>query len=221
MTAETLELIVGWLSFVLTLFIFSYLIADNFLYRLALHILIGTSAGFVAIVAVESAIIPWVRLTILADADASPIIRAIGLLPFMFATLLLLKASPRLAPLGNLGLAFVVGAGVGVAIVGAVVGTILPLGQSSAESIRDHGAINGLILVGGTIATLIYFQYLARRRVDGDMSRPLILRWVAGFGKTIMLVTFGAIYGSAIISSLSVFSGVIREQLMFLLEQIG
>jgi hypothetical protein len=44
---------------------------------------------------------------------------------------------------------------------------------------------------------------------------------VAGVGRFFLAITFGAIYAGAVITSLSVFSGVIGAQLTFLLEQIG
>ena len=42
------SLIGGALGFLLTLCVFSYLLGDNALFRIAIHIFIGTAAGFVA-----------------------------------------------------------------------------------------------------------------------------------------------------------------------------
>ncbi|MFP4323817.1 MAG: hypothetical protein ACLFTK_15290, partial [Anaerolineales bacterium] len=60
-----------------------------------------------------------------------------------------------------------------------------------------------------------------KRDIKGDVSRRLPLRLVAGFGKGILVISLGAIYGGVILSSLSILSGVISEQVTFLLEQIG
>ena len=57
--------------------------------------------------------------------------RAVGAVPFLLGALLLFKVSPRLAPIGNLGLAFLIGTGVAVAIVG--------LGTSAFDVIEAHG----------------------------------------------------------------------------------
>ena len=70
MTPETLDLIAGWVSLVLTLLVFSYLLGDNFLYRIAMHVLVGVAAGYAAIVAVESVLIPWLNDTLLAEQRA-------------------------------------------------------------------------------------------------------------------------------------------------------
>ena len=45
MTPDKLDLIAGWVSLVLTLMVFSYLLGDNVLYRLAIHVLVGVAAG--------------------------------------------------------------------------------------------------------------------------------------------------------------------------------
>ena len=55
-----------WIGFLLTLMVFSYILGDNFLYRLATYVFVGLAAGFVTIVTVESVLLPWLRLTGLA-----------------------------------------------------------------------------------------------------------------------------------------------------------
>ncbi len=45
------ELISGLIAFLLTVFVLSYLINDNFLFRAATYIFVGVSAGYVAAVA--------------------------------------------------------------------------------------------------------------------------------------------------------------------------
>ena len=49
----------AFLGFVLTLLIFSYLIGDNPLFRITVHIFIGVSAGFAAVIALENVILPF------------------------------------------------------------------------------------------------------------------------------------------------------------------
>lgn len=222
MTAENLDLFAGWASLVLTLLVFSYLLADNFLYRITVHILIGTTAAYAAIVAVQNVIIPWVELTVLSDsADELLSFRILGIIPFLLGVSLLLKNVPRYAPIANLGLAVVIGVGTGVAVVGAVVGTIVPMVRDTGDAFDQQNALSAVILTLGTIATLAYFQYLARRQVDGTITRSRPGLVLAGIGRVFLAITFGAIYAGAVITSLSVFSGVVDVQLSFLLEQIG
>ena len=49
--AIPLDLITAVLSFLFTLLIFSYLIGDNPLFKIALYIFVGVSSGYIAAVA--------------------------------------------------------------------------------------------------------------------------------------------------------------------------
>ena len=224
MTPETLDLIGGWVSLVLTLMIFSYLLGDNFLYRLAVALLVGVAAGYVAVVAVESVIVPWVDATLLAEqGDMSDTtfrgVRAVGAMPFLIGALLLFKVSPRLAPVGNLGLAFLIGSGVAVAIFGAASGTIIPLARDAGNAAGED-VVEGVVMVLGVVTTLIYFQYLAAER-GGRIQRPRGLGPLASVGQAFVVVTLGTLYAGAILTSLTIFSGVFRDQLEFILDKVG
>jgi hypothetical protein len=223
-TPENLDLIAGWASLVLTLMVFSYLLGDNVLYRVAVHILVGVAASYIAIIAIESVLVPWLDSTTFSaqgDRDNATwqAVRVVGTVPFLFGILLLLKFSARLAPVGNLGLAFMIGVGTAVALVGAVGGTIVPLVRKTGDALGDD-ALDGLVIVGGTLATLLYFQYFAVER-EGELTRPRPLQWASRVGQFFISLALGAIYAGAIVSSLTIFSDVIDTQLRFILDKMG
>jgi hypothetical protein len=224
LTPGNLDLIGGWVSLVLTLLVFSYLLGDNFLYRLALHVLVGVAAGYTVIVALESVLVPWLNETLLADsagrsAATMSALRMVGLIPFLIGALLLFKFSPRLAPVGDLGLAVVIGAGVAVALVGAVAGTVVPLAREAGERIGDD-AFDGAVILVGVITTLLYFQYVAVER-QGQVERPRLFRLLSAVGQVFVMLALGALYAGAILTSLAIFSDVIRAQLEFILDRVG
>jgi hypothetical protein len=206
-----------WVGFILTLMVFSYLLGDNFLYRLAIYVFVGLAAGFVTIVTVESVLLPWIRVTLLSG-DMNR--RILGMIPLLLGLLLLLKGAQRFNRLGNLGLAFVVGIGTAIALVGAISGTLLPLANATADGVGAN-ALDGFIVVIGVVSTLIYFQYLARRTppgAPGDRTRRgLVVRAVGAVGQGFIVVTLGALYGGAILSGLVVFS----ERIAFILQRFG
>jgi hypothetical protein len=213
-TPQTLDFLAGWVGFVLTLLIFSYLLADNFLYRLTVYLFVGVAAAYTVVVAVEGVLLPWMRSTVFAPgAQAGQLV--FGLIPVLIGGLLLLKAVPSLAPLGNLGLAFLIGIGTAVALIGTVSGTLIPQVYTTGATIGDN-LINGVIIILGTITTLLYFQYLSYRRPDGEVARPLLLRWAGAFGQIFLIVTFASLYAGAILSSLS----IVSERIAFLLAQV-
>jgi hypothetical protein len=212
MTPEQLGL---WAGLVLSLMVFSYLLGDNVLYRLAIFVFIGLSAGYIAVVTVESVILPWVNTTML-DVQAPLGTRIIGVVPLLFGTLLLMKASPRLGRLGNLALAFVVGVGTAVALVGAITGTLLPLASATSSSVAVD-PLNGFLMVLGVVCTLLYFQYLARRAPGGGVRLGLVARVFGTVGHGFIVVTLAALYAAAILTSLTIFS----ERIAFILSRVG
>ena len=203
-----------WIGFIFTLMIFSYVLGDNILYRIAIYVFVGLAAGYITIVTVESVILPWVRGTLLSpDAGIGGAI--LGIIPFLLGLLLLLKTSPRLGRIGNIAIAFIIGVGTAVALVGAITGTLLPLAMSTGSSVRVD-VLNGFLIFLGVSSTLIYFQYLARRRPNGEVQRGVVVRAISGIGQVFIVVTLGAIYAGAILTSLTIFS----ERIGFILARI-
>lgn len=202
-----------WVGFTLTIFVYSYILGDNLLYRLAVYIFVGLAAGFIAIVTIESVLLPWLRLTVLSGelAQIGP-----GMIPFLLGALLLVKTSSRLGRLGNLAIAFVIGVGAAVALVGALSGTLLPLANSAATGVRD-GLLEGIIVFIGVASSLVYFQYMARRNPDGTVVRGRVSFLVGTVGQGFIVVTLGALYAAAIITSLTIFS----ERVAFMVALIG
>lgn len=214
MTVEQLGL---WAGFVLTLMVFSYILGDNFLYRLAVYVFVGLAAGFIAVITVESILAPWINGTLLApEAGLGGII--LGALPLILGALLLFKSlSPGLpGRLGNIAMALLIGVGTAVTLVGVIAGTLLPLAGATASVDSGLGILNSVILFVGVACTLVYFQYLARRDPAGRPTRRLLPRSMGVIGEGFVVVTLGALYAGAILTSLTVLS----ERAGFLIEFI-
>jgi hypothetical protein len=203
-----------WAGFIFTLMIFSYLLGDNVLYRLAVYVFVGLAAGYITVVTVEGVLLPWLRGTVLAPgADIGS--RVLGVIPFILVLLLLLKSSPRLGRVGNLAIAVIVGVGTAVALVGAITGTLLPLAAATGSAVRLD-VVNGFLIFLGVSSTLLYFQYLARRRPGGEIRRGLVVRAIGAVGQGFVVMTLGALYAGAILTSLTIFS----ERIGFILARI-
>ncbi|MBL8160983.1 MAG: hypothetical protein JNJ61_03290 [Anaerolineae bacterium] len=203
-----------WAGFVFTLMIFSYVLGDNILYRIAVYVFVGLAAGYITIVTVESVLLPWIRGTLLSPAAGIGGI-VVGIIPLLLGLLLLFKTSPRLGRAGNIAIAFIIGVGTAVALVGAVSGTLLPLAAATGSAVRVD-VINGFLLALGVISTLTYFWYLARRKPDGTTQRSLLIRTVGALGQFFIIVTLGALYSGAILTSLTIFS----ERIGFIVARI-
>jgi len=202
---------------ILTLLVYSYLIADTPLYRAAVYIFAGLTAGFITVVTWQSFLSPWladlqnVENTPELVVDAIPIVLVAAL---AFRPVKVLRAFT--SPLRRIVLAFLIGAGAAIAVVGAVTGTLIPFAIQTGRSAGD-GILMGTLTLVGVISVLGYFQYSARRRDDGITVQNPLVRGVRAVGAVVLAITFGSLYAAAIATSLEVFS----ERIGFLIAQIA
>lgn len=208
----TPDLIGGVLAFFFTVALLSYLIGDNPLYRVALHLFIGVSVGYVALVVIYQALLPRLFQPILNGVtQGNWLVVGLAAMPLVLFILLLLRLSTRFRGIGNFAVAFMIGVGTAVAIGGAVTGTLIP--QIAATSNLRAGFIDGVIVVIGTVTTLLYFQFWVRgRAATGDAERVALIRYTGYVGQGFLMLTLGVIYGGMILSGLAVLS----ERLMSL-----
>ena len=168
------ELISGVIGFILTLLIFSYLIGDNPLFRSAIYIFIGVSSGYAATVVWHYVLMPKLFLPLVANPSQ---IVFLGV-PLILSVSLLAKLSPRISWLGSFAMAMLVGVGAATALSGAVIGTLIPQSRAAMDAFDSPSflqLIEGVVMLAGTVLTLIYFQFSAKRAPDGSVKRNVIL----------------------------------------------
>ncbi|GAB4470840.1 MAG: hypothetical protein Kow00124_07360 [Anaerolineae bacterium] len=217
LTVSQADLIGGVLGFVFTLALLSYLIGDNPLYRIALHLFIGVAVGYAALVVIYQVLQPR-----LIEPLRSPDLRTIGLsvVPLVLFLFMIMKLSHRTAPLGNISTGYLIGVGAATAMGGALVGTLLPQIQATWLPLLPGSSpafLNSIVIVVGTVTTLLYFQFWVREsKRHGQPRRTGIMRLVAGVGKGFVVLTLATIYGGMILSGIAIFS----ERLMALSEWV-
>jgi len=190
MMSESIGLIIGLL---LTLFIYSYLIGDNPLYRIAVHILVGVTAGYTAVVAIREVIVPVAD--ILRSGPTG--LEAISwLVPLLFILPLILRHLPRLRWLGDATLALFVGVGAAVALLGALLGTLLPQILLDTQS----SPLQTVIIAILTISTLLLFQFSRLRHADWEQNQ--LQGSIAFVGRIVLTITLGTLFATVLNSSL-------------------
>ncbi|GAB4481833.1 MAG: hypothetical protein OHK0031_04040 [Anaerolineales bacterium] len=197
------EFITSALSFIFTLLVFSYLIGDNPLFRVAVHIFVGLSAGYVAVVLWQQVIVNKLIAPMMSGGWQE---RALLLIPLLMSGLLLGKISPRYQAWGRPVVAYLLGVGAAVAIGGALLGTLLPQAQASI-ALFDLSAGNkrplteslfeAVFILLGTISTLAYFQFTV---LNKNGKRPAIF---SVLGQIFIAITFGVLFAGALTASLS------------------
>jgi hypothetical protein len=205
-------------AIVLTLFVFSYLLGDSVLYRLAEYLFVGVSIGYAVVVA-------WHN--ILAPKLVIPLVEALGrkdwgqilllLIPLAFGLLLLTKPFKRLSWLGSFSVAFLLGVGAALAIGGALMGTLLPQANATADVLRyvprygtQLGLFSGILVLVGTIGALLHFYFGTGREGRLAGLRNRIVRTWGGLGRWFIFIAFGAILATTFTSRLALLAGRIE-----------
>ncbi|MFH1906310.1 MAG: hypothetical protein ABIL11_02840 [Chloroflexota bacterium] len=207
----SLDLITASVSFLFTLMVLSYLVGDNPLFRLAIHIFIGVSAGYAAAVAWHQVLSPKLIQPLLFGGLLESIL---AIVPLLLGALLLMKLSPRTAWLGNPAMAFMVGAGAAVAVGGAVLGTLFPQILASINLFdlkTPERLFEGSIILIGTLTTLTYFHFGAKATPSGP-QRGRLVDALGGIGQVFIAITFGVLFAGAYAAAMT----ALIERLNFL-----
>jgi hypothetical protein len=98
-------------------------------------------------------------------------------------------------------------------LLGALTGTLIPLVQDTATLDFNGEPLqlaNSILIVIGVVTSLLYFQYIAKERRDGSISRGRVVQALSVIGEGFIAVTLGALFGTAILTSLSILVGQLQ-----------
>jgi len=224
METNLLDMAGTLVAIVLTLFVFSYLLGDNLLYRLAEHIFVGVAVGYAVVVVFHNVLSPKLLI---------PLVDALGegnwtqvlllLVALLFGLLLLTKPFKSLSWLGSLSVAFLLGVGAALAIGGALLGTLLPQVEAAADVsyyiVRygpGLGLFSGLVALAGATGVVLHFHFSTGGEGPVAGLRNRLVRAWGGLGRWFILVAFGAILATTFISRLSLLVGRVQ----FLLDSV-
>jgi hypothetical protein len=205
------DLIAGIVAFIFTVLIFSYLIGDNPLYRIASYFFVGVSTGYIASVAFWQVLVPHISPVLSSEPDK----QISALVSLTLVVLILLKVWPRLSKLGSPAMAYLVGASAAVAIGGAVIGTLLPQMLATINFFDLRAAVangnvgefiaDGILILGGAVTSLAYFHFGARPAQDGSIHRMRLIELLAWFGRIFIAITLGVIFAGVYSAALTAF----------------
>ena len=202
-----METIGFFVAAALTLMVFSYILGDNILFKLATHIFVGVAVGYAIIVI-------WSEVFGPAISSGN----VMSVLPALFLCFLLIfKIRPTQGQvanvLGSIALAFVLGVGAALAIGGSLLGTLWPqVSAMTALSINpnhypdtetDVGLViwlNNIIIILGTIGTFFYFTFAVRAHGFLGGLREGFVRFWAGMGRLMIIFTLGALFANTVSS---------------------
>ena len=205
----------------LGLFVLSYVVGDNLLYRLALHIFVGAMIGYAGGIIVRDVLLGMALPGLLSNPVSVVIPLTLGLL-------LLFKGLPRQAFVGNVSVAFLIGVGAAVAMGGALLGTVVPQVQATARALgsaslnaQRFGLLDGLMVVCGTVCTLLAFTFTASEPGSDGALWQKVLGVTARIGRFILVFAFGVAFAGVLTAALSVFIGRMHAFFDLALRALG
>lgn len=220
--ADLIGILIG---LALTLAVFSYIFGDNPLFRIAIQLFIGVSAGYALVVAWR--LILWPQLFRPMFEGSLELPDWLLLIPpLIFILLLFTKLFPSVARWGSPSVAFLVGVGMAAAVGGAIQGTIIPqviISTQVLDAPQIQGFyqpiwaryLNGVIILVGTLGGLFYFRFT---RKPGELHHEQVgwqdvLAWV---GNITMVTALGVLFAGVLITALSAMS----ERIYFIVSTI-
>lgn len=189
-------------GFLLTIAILSFVIKDNPLYRLAVHVLVGVSAGYAVVIVINEVVLPL--FDTLSRSTSLPV-RLYWIVPLILAALLLLKLIPRTAWIGNSAMAVIVGVGAAVGLLGAIVGTLLP-----QILVQYDDALLGIGIGLLAIIALAYFFFTARQSEQGLAKMPNWYPYLGAAGRVVITMTLAGL-----------FAGALNTSIVLLVQRVG
>jgi hypothetical protein len=129
--------------------------------------------------------------------------------------LLLLKLANTQSALGRLPVAYLVGLGAAVAVGGAVTGTLFPQTAAAFVSMLPAPGASGdlvglleqpvsaLVLLLGTVSTLMFFWYGGRSLAGGRTDQPVLVKPLARVGQVFIGTALGVLYAGVLVASLA------------------
>jgi hypothetical protein len=220
-----IEAISALAGLILTLMVFSYLIADNPLFRFAIYLFIGVSSGYAATVVWHYVLVPRL-FSQLGDLNQLVLL----IVPLILSFSLLAKLSPRISWIGNFAMAVLVGVGAAAAVGGALVGTLLPQAQAAmnAFELTSNGGANafarffeGIVMLLGTVLTLASFQFTMRRAADGTVKQNPLFGGIAWSGRLFVAITLGVLFAGVYVAALTAMIERLSSMINFTRQLLG
>lgn len=196
------EVVGTWIAALLTLFIFSFLYQDNRFYKFAEYLFVGSSAGFFFAITWENNFVQYVFQPftdgvkgVMGGAGLiSQLPNLLVVVPAVIGLLMIFMITENYAWLSRYPICILVGYGSGFGIIAAIKtniipqlhGTMLPL-----AGVPLYMMVQNLVIILCVLTGILYFFFSVEHS-------GLILGTGSRIGIFILMITFGAQFGTTI-----------------------
>lgn len=219
-----------FVSALLTFMVFTYVVGDNLFWRIAQHVLIGTVAAYAVVVAAHTLLIGQLLVPLaprfFGRDDLAP--NWTLAVPLALGLLLWTKVRPGRIWIGNLAVGFLLGVGAALALSGALLGTLMPQFDRTAQSLFEGlrldmspaeqlGVfVSNVVLLAGTLGVLLAFHYVHDGHTRLGRARDTLLLAWGTLGRGFIWITFGALFAGLTLSRVTLFV----ERVRFVLDAL-
>ncbi len=191
-----------WVAALLTLAIYSFLYKDNPFYKVAEYIFVGVSAGYWTVFLAKNYAFPNLFDPLIKEGNYW------NLIPITLGFMMFTQLSRKSSWLVRYPLTFVLGVSLGLQIVAAVEGDMIPqirgtfapfTGSSLFQAYDFWTSIGYIVLLIGVVSTLTYFYFSKEHRG--------VLGVTAKIGVYFLMIAFGASFGYTVMARISLLIG--------------
>jgi hypothetical protein len=189
--------IVVWIGAVFTLLLYSILYRENPLYRFAEHVFVGLAAGYSAYTIWNTILFPeWYQPLFIGG-------KWLWTLALVAAGMYFMVYNRRLSWMSRMVMLMLLGFDSGIYFRLWAGDWVAQLGDSFRPLIGPappYIQFTNIIFVGTMLAVMVYFLFSFEQRRRG-------IRMTAATGRWLMMIAFGAMFGSTIMARMSLFIG--------------
>ncbi|MGE0822451.1 MAG: hypothetical protein AB7G75_11525 [Candidatus Binatia bacterium] len=207
----------AWVATGLSLLIYSFLYKDNPFFKLAEHIFVGVSIGYLLTITYYQVMVNKLYLPLVQHQ------RWWLLVPSFLGLLMLARFIPPVSWLSRISFAFLLGVSSGVAIprqissfiLQQIQGTMKPLVAGGDGSIAwlTLANLNTALILLGVVSVLFYFFF--------SLEHTGVARGVARVGIYFLMISFGAAFGYTVMARMSLLIGRFDELILYASSPYG
>ena len=192
-----------WIAAFLTLCIYSFLYKDNPFYKLAEHIYVGVSTGYLVIIMINDALMRDIYEPLFVNAKKEYIV----IFPAIMGLLVFTQMTKKWAWLSRISISFIVGVAMGIAVPNQIQTYLLKHTEATIVPLWSSGGgffagLNEFLILIGVITVLIYFFFSVKH------SGPI--KPVARTGIVFLMLFFGSAFGYTVMGRVSLLIGRMR-----------
>ncbi len=199
-----------WLAVLLTLSIFSYLYGDNPFYKVAEHLFVGVSAGYIFTITFWDTIWPNLFGRLFpAYVNAGFKFDITYVFPLILGIFMLCRLSKKYDWLSRISIAYIVGMMAGLKFYVFLNSNLLTQIKASTVNLSGtyYSIFNEIIILVGVLTGLIYFFFSKEHKgIIGKASK---------IGIYFLMIKFGASFGFAVMGRISLLIGRFEELIEF------